>query len=93
MAKKGQKFKKYVLCIGMSKQHPYDTKINKEIGYEIAHENSLTNPSIVIEINGKFTNRRFRDIIDNYLSTMNLEFIKTKQEILLEGKNPKDYNR
>ena len=30
---------KYVLVIGMSKQHPYDTKVNKDLGYEIATEN------------------------------------------------------
>ena len=90
---KTSKQAKQVLVIGMSKQHPCDTKINKELGYEIAHENSLMDPCIVIEVNGKFTYSRFKDIVENYLMTMHLKFIKTKQEILLEGKNPQDYNR
>ena len=87
------KNEKYLLVIGMSKQHPYDTKVNKETGYEVAAENAINNPIIMIEVQGKFNYYRFKDIVEMYLSTMNLEFIKTKQEILAEGKNPKDYNR
>jgi len=84
---------KYVLMIGMSKQHPYDTKVNKELGYEVAYENALNNPCITIEVQGKFNKRRFVNIIENYLDTIKLEFIKTKGEIIAEGKNPKNYNR
>lgn len=87
------KNEKYVLSIGMSKQHPCDTKVNKELGYEIAMSNALDNPIILIEINGKFNKKRFCDIVENYLDTMKLEFIKTKLEILAEGGNPKNYNR
>ena len=87
------KNEKYLLVIGMSKQHPYDTKVNKETGYEVAAENAINNPIIMIEVQGKFNYYRFKDIVEMYLSTMNLEYIKTKQEILAEGKNPKDYNR
>ena len=87
------KNEKTVLVIGMSKQHPYDTKINKEVGYELAAEKMLTDPCIVIEVQGKFTYRRFKNIVENYLNTMKLEFIKTKGEIIAEGKNPKNYNR
>ena len=87
------KNEKYVLVIGMSKQHPYDTKVNKELGYEIAHENSLDNPCMVIEVQGKFTKRRFVDLVEYYISTMKLEFIKTRGEIIAEGKDPKNYNR
>jgi hypothetical protein len=84
---------KYVLVIGMSKQHPCDTKVNKDLGYEIATNNMLNDPCIIIDIQGKFTYRRFKTIVENYLSTMKLEYIKTKKEIEMEGKNPKDYNR
>lgn len=84
---------KQLLVIGMSKQHPYDTKINKEVGYELATEKMLTDPCIVIEVQGKFTYRRFKNIVENYLNTMKLEFIKTKGEIIAEGKDPKNYNR
>lgn len=87
------KNEKYVLVVGMSKQHPYDTKVNKELGYEIAQTNSLDNPCMVIEVQGKFTKRRFVDLVEYYLDTMKLEFIKTRGEIIAEGKDPKNYNR
>lgn len=87
------KNEKYVLSIGMSKQHPCDTKVNKELGYEMAMMNALNNPIILIEINDKFTYSRFRNIVEDYLNTIKLEFIKTKQEIIAEGGNPKKYNR
>jgi hypothetical protein len=87
------KNEKYVLVIGMSKQHPYDTKVNKELGYEIAQTNMLNDPCMVIEVQGKFTKRRFVDLIEYYISTMKLEFIKTRGEIIAEGKDPKNYNR
>ena len=60
------KNEKYVLVVGMSKQHPYDTKVNKELGYEIAQTNSLDNPCMVIEVQGKFTKRRFVDLVEYY---------------------------
>ena len=84
---------KQVLVIGMSKQHPYDTKVNKELGYEVARVNSLDNPCIIIEVQGKFNKRRFVDIVEYYIDTMKLEFIKTRDEIIAEGKDPKNYNR
>lgn len=90
---KTNKNNKYVLFVGMSKQHPCDTKINKQLGYEIAMVNAMESPIMVIEIQGKFTYRRFKNIVENYLANMNLEFIKTRQEIIAEGKNPKNYNR
>lgn len=84
---------KYVLMIGMSKQHPCDTKVNKELGYEIASVNALDDPIIILDVQGNFTYRRFKNIVENYLSNIKLEFIKTKGEIIAEGKDPKKYNR
>lgn len=84
---------KYVLFVGMSKQHPCDTKINKQVGYEIATMNAMEKPIMIIEIQGKFTYRRFKNIVESYLENMKLELIKTREEILAEGKDPKKYNR
>ena len=84
---------KYVLMIGMSKQHPCDTKVNKNLGFEIATVNAMDDPIIMVEVQGKFTYRRFKNIVENYLSNVKLEFIKTRQELINEGKNPKNYNR
>ena len=84
---------KRVLFIGISKQHPCDTKINKNTGYEIAYVNALDNPSMIIELTGKVNKRRFNEIVEHYMDNMDLEFVKTTKEILAEGLDPKKYNR
>ena len=76
---------KNVLVIGMSRQHPTDVKIVKELGYEQANINALNDPIIMIETQGKFTKRRFVDIVETYLSYMKLEFVKTRKEIELDN--------
>ena len=82
----------WVQC-GISKQHPCDTKITKEQGYEIAAENAMMNPFLVMKVNKQFGNNTFRDIMRAYVGDMDLEFIKTKEEIENQGKNNLDYNR
>ncbi len=84
---------KQVLVIGMSKQHPCDGKVNKQYGDEVAHENALDDPCMIIEVQGKFNKRRFVNLVEYYISTMKLEFIKTRDEIIAEGKDPKKYHR
>ena len=60
-------------------------------GYEWFSENE----DFILENYLGYLNIDFSDIkeIENYLDTMKLEFIKTKEEIIADGKNPKDYNR
>jgi len=72
---------KKVLLVGVSRQHPCDRKIDKELGYEVAHLNALTNPQMVIEVGSEFTNYNFKVFAKNYIDTLKLEFIKTNQEI------------
>lgn len=85
---------KYVLFVGMSKQHPCDTKVNKRLGWEIAAANALDNPFMIIEVNSKFDKFMFNDFVEGYMDNMmDLQFVKTREEILAEGKNPNDYCR
>lgn len=71
----------YVLHIGMSKQHPDDRHINKGIAMEVAVENALIDPFAVIKLdNSNFTNFDFKRLVNVYLSTMNLKFVRTKEE-------------
>ena len=76
---------KNILVVGMARQHPCEHNINKEVGYENAYLNALNDPIILIEVQGKFTKRRFVNIVENYISTMKLEFIKTRKEIELDN--------
>lgn len=85
---------KHVLFVGLSRQHPCDTKVNKRLGYEIASENALDDPFMIIEVNNKFNKHMFNDFVEGYMDNMmELQFVKTRQEIMLEGKNPKAYLR
>lgn len=71
---------KTVLFVGVSRQHPRDIKIEKELAYEVAHLNALFNPQMVIEVGECFTQYNFREFAKNYVDTLKLQFVKTVQE-------------
>jgi response regulator RpfG family c-di-GMP phosphodiesterase len=72
----------YVLHIGMTKQHPNDRHIDKKVAMETAVENCLINPFAVIELETPNINHyMFKRLVSNYLDTMELKFVRTKQEI------------
>ena len=71
---------KNLLVVGISKQHPNDNKVDKKLGYEVAHINMLNNPAIVMEVDKTFKRRDFNHICSNYINSMDLAFIKTNKE-------------
>lgn len=75
---------KKVLLVGMSKQHPCDTKISKETAYEIANENAQINPVITMQVGEFFKNYDFRNFCRDYVMTLKLSFVKTRSEIMNE---------
>ena len=83
----------YWLHVGMSKQHPCDSKIDKKEGFEKAQENAFMNPFMIMQVNKRFGDITWRKIISAYVADMDLEFVMTKQEILNSGKKIEDYNR
>lgn len=83
----------YMGHCGMAKQHPNDTKINKKEGYSIAQTNAYINPFLVMKVNKRFGQKTFNSMMDSYVYDMDLEFIKTRDEIELINKNPKNYSR
>lgn len=76
--------KEYILHVGMSKQHPNDSFINKQLSTEIAHENALLDPFIEMKVSKNFKYHNFKFMMSEYLDTMELKFIKTKEEKKLE---------
>ena len=72
---------KTVLFVGVSRQHPRDIKVDKELAYEIAHTNALLNPCMIIEVGECFTRYNFKEFAKNYIDTLKLEFVKTVSEI------------
>jgi len=71
----------YWACFGMAKQHPNDLQVNKDLAYETAHLNAQLNPFCILQVNKRFGQNIFLDIIRPYINDMDLEFVKTKEEI------------
>lgn len=72
---------KYVMMIGAAIQHPCDSKINKEDGYEIANEHAMTEPIMTITLNHKIDNEDFLRFVKSYEATREVDFVKTKAEV------------
>ena len=75
----------YWAHMGLSKQHPTDIMVNKELGYEVANNNALNNPFCIIQVNKSFGEHTFRDMIRPYIDDMDLEYVKTTEEIKLNS--------
>lgn len=83
-----------ILMCGVSKQHPNDNKCDKQLGYEYAAEHAMNNPDIIFNSVPKYINKfNFRKMMEWYVDGMDLEFIKTRQELDLCGDDPKKFNR
>lgn len=83
-----------ILMCGVAKQHPCDTKVNKQIAYEAAQAHAMFNPDIVINNVPEYINKfNFGKMMEWYVDAMKLEFVKTNKEIERSGGNPKNYNR
>lgn len=77
---------RYVALLGLSRQHPCDSKINKEQGIEIAAENANTNPVGMLYFDHEVTYYEIKDIMMSYANTFEKQFVKTHAELVAEGK-------
>lgn len=83
-----------ILMIGISKQHPCDSKCDKDMAYSAAQEKAFANPDIVMyNVPKYFSNYNFRKMMKWYIDAMDLDFIKTRTEIEKSGLNPQNYYR
>lgn len=80
---------KKILHVGVAKQNPRDLVISKEIAYEVAHNYALIEPQCVMEVGDNWRKVNFTDFARNYISAMDLEFVKTAKELEDEQK-PQD---
>lgn len=84
----------HILMIGIAKQHPCDSKCDKNIAYEVAQMRSMFSPDIIMNSVPEYINSvNFSHMVEWYIDGMNLDFMKTKTEIEKSGDNPKKYNR
>ena len=73
-----------MLFVGVAKQHPRDLGVDKELSYEVAHLNSLENPIMILEVGPNFCGHDFRHLASMFVDTLNLQFVKTRDEIEME---------
>jgi hypothetical protein len=78
------KLYKHVLHVGVAKQHPSDIVVSKQLGMETAHENALISPACVMEVGSKWHRRHFIQFAKTYIDGLNLQFVKTAEELRLE---------
>lgn len=70
------------VTVGISKQHPRDIKHDKKIALETARINALTNPCMVFyNVSSSFDNYTFKQMMDMYVNTMDLDFVMTRDEL------------
>lgn len=76
----GGQMSKYVLYVGMAKQHPDEHNVLVQDGIDIAAENAYTNPMLVMEVFKDFDYNAFSEMMTTYWEYMPLDMLRTKEE-------------
>lgn len=71
---------KYLLMVGMSRQHPNERQGSRSAGVELAAERSFSEPLFTMPMMTIPTYSAFVNICNGYLTTVPCEFVRTKQE-------------
>lgn len=83
-----------ILMCGVAKQHPCDSRVDKQIAYETAMEKAMMNPDIIINtVPEHLTKYNFNRMMEWYIDGLELQFVKTRQEIENAGLDVDKYNR
>ena len=67
------KLNKYLMIVGVARQHPNDNVAKRDIGVEIASENAMMSPKLI-------SLDEFKEFAKMYISTFNTEFVRTADE-------------
>ena len=81
---------KYVLLVGIARQHPNDLYITCSEGIEIANINSLNKPAMQIEFDHEITWEEFKELVEWYVEYQNVKLLRTSKEIKQMHKNKKE---
>ena len=83
----------YIVLMGVAHQNPCDIKLSSAEGYEIASENALISPVAVFKFKKECSKRTMVYFMKDYINELPVQFIKTRQEIEMLGKDLNDFNR
>ena len=78
---------KYVLLVGIARQHPNDLQVKRNEGIEIANLKSLDTPVMQIEFDHEVTWEEFVELAEWYVEHQTPRFLKTNEEIKQSRKN------
>ena len=78
---------KYVLLVGIARQHPNDLNVKREEGIEFANLKSLDTPVMQIEFDHEVTWDEFKELAEWYVTNQTAKFLKTRKEIEESRKN------
>lgn len=82
------------LHCGVTRQHPCDSRIDKQLAYEQAQQKAFMNPDIIINtVPECLTKYNFNRMIEWYIDMIELQFVKTRKEIENNGQDVSKYNR
>ena len=71
---------KYVLYVGMAKQHPDEHNVMIQDGIDAAAQNAYTNPMMIMEVFKDFDYNAFSEMMITYWEYMPLDMLRTNQE-------------
>lgn len=71
---------RYVLFVGLSRQNPMDFKQDEELAIEMAAENAMVDPIMVVKLPNKISESRFARFVDPYLYTLPEKLVMTSKE-------------
>jgi len=84
---------KFAVLVGIARQSPGDTVLIPEIGEEIATENAMINPVMMIEYSNKPNDDTIYNLVSSYIIGLPIQFVKTKEELQNSGRDINQYNR
>ena len=72
---------KYVLLVGIARQHPCELNVRRSEGVEIANIKALNSPVMQIEFDHEVTWDEFKELADWYVAWQTPKMLKTNEEL------------
>lgn len=72
---------KYVLLVGIARQHPNELNVRRSEGVEIANLKALNSPVMQIEFDHEITWPEFEELAEWYVSWQTPKMLKTSEEL------------
>ena len=72
---------KYVLLVGIARQHPKELNVKRSEGVEFANLKALNSPVMQIEFDHEVTWDEFKELADWYVAWQTPKMLKTNEEL------------